>query len=441
MSVDLYIDTFHETEKELSKVGPKWVHKLRMAGLEMFKAQGFPSLRHENWRNTRVRPIAGTTFTPVDAYEPDHLTVGRIIERTFDDADCRRLVFIDGHFAPELSRVGELPEGILLGSLGQALDNHPEFLEPYLGKRADIERHPFAALNTAFIRDGALVFLQGNINIDDPIHIVYASSGDGAATVSHPRTLVVAGDNSRVTVVESFIGSRDTEGVYLTNHVSEFFCGDNAEINHCKVQRESTRAYHVSAQQARVDRNGRFKSENISLGGALARNDVDATLDGEGIDCRLDGLYLATRRQHVDNHTFIRHAKPHCHSFESYKGILDGKSRGVFNGKIFVNREAQKTDAKQSNDCLLLSDDARINTNPQLEIFADDVRCTHGATVGQLDEEAVFYLRSRGIPDEQARHMLIYAFAAEVFGRINVAQVRDRLEADLYDWLSTAPNI
>jgi Fe-S cluster assembly protein SufD len=270
---------------------------------------------------------------------------------------------------------------------------------------------------------------------------VYASTGDGEATVSHPRTLVVAGDNSRVSVVESFFGAHAAEGVYLTNHVSEFFCGDNAEINHCKLQRESSRAYHVSAQQARVDRYGRFNSENISLGAALARNDVDATLDGEGIDCRLDGLYLASHRQHVDNHTFIRHAKPHCHSFEMYKGILDGKSRGVFNGRIFVNREAQKTDAKQANNCLLLSDDARINTNPQLEIFADDVKCTHGATVGQLDEDAVFYLRSRGIPDELARHTLIYAFAAEVFGRIKVGAVRERLEADLYDWLSAAPNI
>ena len=441
MSVELYEKTFYDIEPELGKVGPKWVHKLRRAGLEMFKTQGFPTLRDESWRNTRVRPIAGTSFTPVNEPRKGTLDAGRIQECTFDDADCRRLVFVDGHYAPELSRIGDLPEGILLGSLSDVLEEHPAFLKPYLGKRADIERHTFAALNTAFIRDGALVFMQGNININDPIHIVYASTGDGEATVSHPRTLVVAGDNSRVSVVESFFGAHTADGMYLTNHVSELFCGDNAEINHCKIQRESPRAYHVSAQQARVDRHGRFNSENISLGAALARNDVEATLDGEGIDCRLDGLYLATRRQHVDNHTFIRHAKPHCHSFEMYKGILDGKSRGVFNGRIFVNQEAQKTDAKQSNDCLLLSDDARINTNPQLEIFADDVKCTHGATVGQLDEDAVFYLRSRGIPDESARHMLIYAFAAEVFGRINVDQVRERLEADLYDWLSTAPNI
>jgi Fe-S cluster assembly protein SufD len=380
----------------------------------MFKAKGFPTLRDEDWRHTRVHPIAGTSFAPVTNSRADRLTVGGILEHTFDDGDCRRLVFVDGHFAPELSRIGELPEGILLGSLQEALTQHPDFLKPYLGKQADIERHVFAALNTAFIKDGALVFVQDKVNISDPVHIVYASTGDGEATVSHPRTLVVAGENSRLTVVESFFGSHTGRGVYLTNHVSELFCGENAEINYCKIQNESPRAYHVSAQQ---------------------------TLDGEGIDCRLDGLYLATRRQHVDNHTNIRHAQPHCHSFEMYKGILDGKSRGVFNGRIVVDQNAQKTDAKQSNSCLLLSDDARINTNPQLEIFADDVKCTHGATVGQLDEDAVFYLRSRGIPDEVARHMLIYAFAAEVFGRITVAQARERLEADLYQWLSTAPNI
>jgi Fe-S cluster assembly protein SufD len=441
MSVELYEKTFYDLEPEMGKIGPKWVHKLRMAGLEMFKAQGFPSLRDESWRHTRVRPIAGTKFTPVDRARTENLSVGRIAAGTFDDRGCRRMVFVDGHFVPELSRIGDLPEGILLGSLETTLEKHPELLEPYLGKRAEIERHPFAALNTAFIRDGALVYLQRNINMRDPVHIVYASTGDGEATVSHPRTLVVVGDNSRLTVVESFFGAHVNEGVYLTNHVSEFFCGENAEINHCKIQRDSTRAYHVSAQQARVDRHGRFSTESVSVGAALARNDVDATLDGEGIDCRLDGLYLATRRQHVDNHTLIRHAKPHCHSFELYKGILDGKSRGVFNGQIFVEQQAQKTDAKQSNNCLLLSDDARINTNPQLEIFADDVKCTHGATVGQLDEDAIFYLRTRGIPDELARHMLIYAFAAEVFGRIKVGEVRERLEADLYEWLSTAPNI
>jgi Fe-S cluster assembly protein SufD len=441
MSVETYENLFYEMDAELHKIGPKWVHQLRMAGLEMFKAKGFPTLRDEEWRHTRVRPIAATTFTPVLQAKPESVTVGRILERTFDDGDCRRLVFVDGHFAPELSRIGELPEGILLGSLKDALADHPDLIEPYLGQSDAVERHTFAALNTAFLRDGALVFIQGNVTIEDPVHIVFASTGDGEATVSHPRTLVVAGDNSRLNIVESFIGTQDSAGTYFTNAVSEFFCGENAEINHCKLQRESSRAYHVATQQIKVELNGRFASENISLGGGLVRNDADAVLDGEGIDCRMDGLYLATHRQHVDNHTFIRHAKPHCHSFEAYKGILDGKSRGVFNGKIYVDPDAQKTDAKQSNSCLLLSEDARINTNPQLEIFADDVKCTHGATVGQLDEDAVFYLRSRGIPDEEARHMLIYAFAAELFDRIKIDQVAERLEADLYEWLSSAPNI
>jgi Fe-S cluster assembly protein SufD len=441
MSVEYYENLFYELEEELSKTGPKWVHKLRMAGLEMFKAQGFPTLRNEEWRHTRVRPIAGTTFTPVNQYRPEQLTGERIVERTFDDGNCRRLVFVDGHFAPEFSRIGELPEGILMGSLAEVLATNPDLVQSYLGQRADIDRHPFAALNTAFLRDGALVFLQGNVIIEEPVHLVFAATGDGEATVSHPRTLVVAGENSRVTVIESYIGAHEEAGVYLTNAVSEFFCGDNAEINHFKLQRESTKAYHVGALQARIDYHGRFNTENISLGGGLVRNDVEATLDGEGIDCRVDGLYLATRRQHVDNHTLIRHAKPHCYSFEKYKGILDGKARGVFNGKIYVDPDAQKTDAKQANNCLLLSEDARINTNPQLEIFADDVRCTHGATVGQLDEDAVFYLRSRGIRDEQARHMLIYAFAAEVFDRIKIDGLRERLETDLYDWLAAAPNI
>jgi Fe-S cluster assembly protein SufD len=260
MSVELYEKTFYDLEPALGKVGPKWVHKLRMAGMELFKAQGFPTLKNENWRNTRVRPIAATAFSPVNEARPHDLTDELILERTFDDSGCRRMVFVDGIFAPEFSRIGDLPEGILVGSLADALDQHPEFIEPYLGKRTDIDRHPFAALNTAFIRDGALVFLQGNITIDDPIHIVYASTGDGEATVSHPRSLVVAGENSRVTVVESFLGSHTTEGTYLTNHVSEFFCGDNAEINLCKIQRESSRAYQVSAVQAIVDSNGRFNS-------------------------------------------------------------------------------------------------------------------------------------------------------------------------------------
>jgi len=212
-------------------------------------------------------------------------------------------------------------------------------------------------------------------------------------------------------------------------------CGENADVTHCKLQREARSAFHIATQHALLASNSRFSTENVSIGGALVRADINSTLDGEGIDCRIDGLYLAGERQHVDNHTVIRHAKPHCHSFELYKGILNGHARGVFNGKIFVDPDAQKTDAKQSNNCMLLSDNARISTQPQLEIFADDVKCTHGATVGQLDEDAVFYMRSRGIEAAEARHILVYAFAAEVIERIKVDAVRTRLGDDLFDWL------
>jgi Fe-S cluster assembly protein SufD len=260
--------------------------------------------------------------------------------------------------------------------------------------------------------------------------VVFVTTERGMMT--HPRMLLVAGENAEATIVESHLGSG---GDYFTNVVSEFACAESSNVAHCKLQRESTSAFHVATQHAVLGSNSRFATENVSFGGSLVRNDINSILDGEGIDCRVDGLYLASGRQHVDNHTFIRHAKPHCHSFELYKGILNGKARGVFNGKIYVDPDAQKTDAKQSNSCILLSDAARVNTQPQLEIFADDVKCTHGATVGQLDEDAVFYLRSRGVPAAEARNMLVYAFAAELLERITVDTIREQLETELFQWL------
>jgi Fe-S cluster assembly protein SufD len=439
MPVAAYESTFNDLEKTLRGVGPSWVHDMRKTALGKFKEIGFPTLRDEEWRATRVKPIADMTFATADRYRPGSFRVEDLSRLTFDDAGCRRLVFVDGHFAPDLSNLGELPEGILLGSLTEVLERHPALLEPFLGKFAAVEAQAFVALNTAFVRDGAFVFLQDNIVADAPIHVVFASSANNGAVVAHPRVLVVAGRGSKLSLIESYVG--EGEGVYFNNVVSEIVCGKDAEVTHCKLQREGPSAFHIATQHTHIGQNGRFSTENISMGARLVRNDVYSILAGEGIDCRVDGLYLGSRRQHIDNHTFIRHAKPNCHSFEMYKGILNGKARGVFNGKIYVDQDAQKTDAKQANNCILLSDDARISTNPQLEIFADDVKCTHGATVGQLDDNAVFYLRSRGITDELARQMLIYAFAAEVLGRISIDKVRNRLESDLYRWLSSAPNV
>jgi Fe-S cluster assembly protein SufD len=426
-----YESTFARLEGALRAGAPDWLHDARRRALAEFKAQGFPSLRKEEWRFTRTRPIAEREFGMVERYTPNGVSAEALTRLTFDDASCHRIVVADGHFARDLSRLEELPAGVRVTSLREAIARDAALVERHLGRCADPAANPFVALNTAFLNDGVFVHVADGVELDTPVHVAFVSRAEG--TVSHPRALIVAGRGARVSVVESYAG---TGADYWTNAVTEIVCGENASVTHCRIQREVDGAFHVASQQAQLASNSRFSTENVSLGGTLARNDIGAVLGGEGIDARLDGLYLADGRGHAENHTFIRHAQPHCHSFELYKGILGGKARGVFNGKIHVDPGAQKTDAKQENNCILLSDDARINTNPQLEIFADDVKCTHGATVGQLDEMAVFYMRSRGVPHARARSILVYAFAAEVLERIAVEAVRERLEADLFGWLS-----
>lgn len=434
MSINNYETNFRDLEQSLRAAGPEWVHDIRRAGLAKFKEIGFPTLGDEAWRFTRVKPIADNIFSPVLEYKPNGLTPDDIPRLTFDDHDCWRLAFVDGFFAPDLSSANGLPEGLRLCGLADALRESPDLVEPYLGRCVATDVRPFAALNSAFIRDGAFLFVGDDVSLKKPIHIAYVATGSGTATVSFPRNLVIVGKNSKAFVVESYV--RLGDGKYWTNAVSEFFCGYNADLLHCKVQRESDTAFHIASQHADISASGRFSTGNISIGAALARNEVVSHLGGEGIDCKVEGLYLANQRQHIDNQTYIRHASPLCHSDELYKGILGGKARGVFNGTIYVDPLAQKTDAKQTNNCILLSDDARINTNPQLEIFADDVKCTHGATVGQIDKNALFYLQSRGIDASQARHMLIYAFAGEVLERLKIPKLRKCLESDLYRWLA-----
>jgi Fe-S cluster assembly protein SufD len=302
-------------------------------------------------------------------------------------------------------------------------------MEPHLARHANLENQPFVALNTAFLADGAFVFLPRNAVVEEPIHLLFVSTGAAAPTVSHPRALLVAGENSRATIVESYSGQND--GIYFTNAVTEAVLGENAVIDHYKLNRESEQAYHLATMQVQLERSANFSSHSVTLGGGIVRNDVNAYLGGEGITCTLNGVYLANGRRLVDNHTTIDHAMPHCESHEFYKGILDDRAHGVFNGKIYVRQDAQKTDAKQTNQTLLLSKEATINTKPQLEIFADDVKCTHGATVGQLSEEAVFYLRSRGIGAAEARALLIYAFASDIVSRIKVEPLREQLDAVL----------
>ncbi|HLX08458.1 MAG TPA: Fe-S cluster assembly protein SufD [Thermoanaerobaculia bacterium] len=433
-----YLADWEAFRRELPPDEPAALVALRRAAIERFAILGFPTTRQEEWRFTSLAPLAREVFqrapSPALAPRPGPADLAPWI---FEAA--ARLVFVDGRFAPELSTgdgtvlAPDAPAspgapGILVASLAGALAREPRRLESHLGRHTPFQDRPFVALNTAFLRDGAVVLAPRGAVVERPIHLLYLSTAGAAPMVSYPRNLIVAGEGSQLTVVETYVG----EGVYFSCGVTELIAGAGAVVDHYKVQRESREAYHLATLQVHGERDSAISSHSVSLGGSLVRNDVNALLDGEGINCILNGLYLAEDRQVVDNHMRVEHAKPHCASHELYKGILDGKARSVFNGLIHVHPGAQKTDAKQSNRNLLLSADAIANSNPRLEIFADDVKCTHGSTVGQLDDDAVFYLRSRGIGEAAARSLLTYAFASDVLARIKVEPVRRDLEEFLF---------
>ncbi|HEX5717569.1 MAG TPA: Fe-S cluster assembly protein SufD [Thermoanaerobaculia bacterium] len=416
-------DTF---VRELPASEPAAITALRRMAIERFVTLGFPTLQQEAWRQTNVSAIAQGTFARPEGPEPA-VDLSRL--DPLAEGAAARLVFVNGRLSSRLSSLGELPAGVIVASLAEALEKAPDKVEPWLGQHARFDDHPFVALNTAFLRDGALVWVPRGVIVEKPIHLMFVSSSMGTEPiVTFPRNLFVAGENSQVTLVETYAG----EGAYFTCPVTELVAGPASVIDHYKVQIESREAFHMATFQIEAERSCSPSSHSISIGGALVRNDVNAVLDGEGIDCILNGLYLGEGRQVIDNHMRVEHAKPHCASHELYKGVLDGAARSVFNGLIHVHPGAQKTDAKQSNRNLLLSSNAIANSNPQLEIFADDVKCTHGSTVGQLDEDAIFYLRSRGIGQEAARSLLTYAFASDIVERIKVEPVRRDLEELLF---------
>jgi Fe-S cluster assembly protein SufD len=425
-----YLADFEDFERELAAGEPAGLRALRRQAIESFARQGFPTTRQEEWRATNVTALARASFhRPTEAAG----SAPALDLTPWIFAAAARLVFVNGRFAPQLSEAGSLPAGVIVTSLAEALESHPEKVEAHLARHANFMSHPFVALNTAFLRDGAFVWLPRGAVVEEPVHLLFLASGPaggetGTATVNYPRNLIVTGEASQVSIVETYAGT----GSYFTCAVTEMAVGSASSVDHYKVQRESLEAFHLATFQVHADRACTPSSHSISIGGGLVRNDVNALLDGEGVDCILNGLYLAEGRQVVDNHMRVEHAAPHCGSHELYKGILDGKARTVFSGLIHVRHGAQKTDAKQSNRNLLLSRDAIANSNPQLEIFADDVKCTHGSTVGQLDDDAVFYLRSRGIGAEAARSLLTYAFASDIVERIKVEPVRRDLEEFLF---------
>ena len=346
----------------------------------------------------------------------------------FNEISGHKLVFVNGHFSEALSEIGELPNGAILKPMSAALAENTAVVEAHFGKHLDWQNETFVALNTAFAQDGALIHLGDDVQIEETIRLVFLSTGDGE-TVTHPRNLIVLGENAQAHVLETYASTDDS--VYFCNAVTEVETAQGAQLEHIKVQLESPKAFHIATLQIHSARDVVASSHCLNFGGRIVRNNANAVLADENGEVTLNGLVLGRDSQHIDNHTSMDHAKPHCDSHENYAHVLDDQSVGVFNGKIFVREDAQKTDAKQSNRTLLLSRDAQIDAKPQLEIFADDVKCTHGATIGQLDEEALFYLRARGVPEKEARKILIRAFASEVFESIAHDDVRAALESEL----------
>jgi len=426
-------------EFETAAPGPQWLAPLRQAGMDAFAAQGFPTLRDEDWRFTNVAPVARLNFRPAARVRANGAESQAIAKSVFAGLGGHQLVFVNGFFSPELSHVGALPAGAQIGSLAAALAQDSEAIEPHLGRYARTAGNAFAALNQAFFQDGAFIHVPDGVTVTEPVQLLYLSSARHAGDSLQPRNLVIAGAHSRLTVVESYLSAG--AAAYFTNSVTEMVAGDSAQVEHVKLQDEAEGAYHIATIAGEFGRLSHVHLHSFALGARLSRTNIRVKLAGEGLECVWNGLYLTRGDQLADHHMIVEHAQPHCASHEYFNGILDDKSRGVFHGRIYVHPAAQKTDAKQTNKNLLLSDSATANTKPQLEIYADDVKCTHGATVGQLNRESIFYLRSRGMSADTARRMLIHAFAGEIIDRIQSEPARAVIDKLVRDRLKTNPHL
>ncbi|MCA1580837.1 MAG: Fe-S cluster assembly protein SufD [Acidobacteria bacterium] len=411
---------------------PAWLGGLRERAFARFQELGFPTSADESWKHTNVAPIARIPWEPVpsdpDAARPLPVSVRR------GDAAGVQLGFSNGRWSRALSSAPADFAGIDVLPIADVLRDHPEWLEPHFGRHAAWEKNPFTAWNTALAEDGAFIRVSRGA-ASGPIHLLFLSEGTGAPTVAHPRNLILLESGAQATVVETYVG----EGTTLTNAVTEISVGDGAFLDHAKIQRESPDAFHVQSIAVTSQRSSQFTSSSASFGGSIARTDIGVLFAGEGGDCTLNGLFVGEGSALLDTHTTVDHATPHCTSRQVYKGILDGRSRGVFHGTVLVRKDAQKTDAIQSNKNLLLSRDALVHSTPALEIFADDVKCKHGSTIGQLDAAALFYLRSRGIGEQEARALLTWAFASDVVARFKPQIVREEVERALSTRLPGRP--
>lgn len=431
------VENYDLVKALLATYGPSNLNEMRDRAFAEFQKFGIPSTKDEEFKYVSLRVLEEGGFQPaygatVDRYTLEETSVGKI--------EAITVAFVNGQYAPEISSAHKLPKGVFVGSLQDGFGIYPEAVERHLGKVATLEGRlgstndeRFVHLNTAYLGEGAFVYVPKGVALEQPIHVLYVNQADHGPLVSHPRTLIVLEKRSEAKLVESYVG---LTGVYFSNAVTEVFLAEGAILEHTRFQEETGDSVHVANLSVHQEADSIYTSNSAHFGGKIVRLDLNVWLNGEHTETWLNGASLGTGEQVVDNHTRIDHAKPNCNSFEVYKSILRDRAVGVFNGKIFVYEDAQKTDAKQTNQALLLSPTATINTKPQLEIFADDVKCTHGATVGQLREDALFYLRARGIPKAQAEALLVYAFAAEVLEKITIPSAREALEAVLFRKLS-----
>jgi Fe-S cluster assembly protein SufD len=417
-----YLESFTEFQKRAAGGDLPWLRILRENAFARFYEVGFPTTRDEDWRFTNVSAIAKTPFELAHEARVSQ----SVVEQFGVPTTGSRLIFVNGRFSRELSSIGQLPPGVSINGLAEEINANASEVESHLGRYLNIQRDAFSALNTAFAEDGGYVHVRRGVVLTDPIYLLFISTASDKPVMTHPRNLIVIADEAQATIVEDYVSIGETPA--FSNTATELVAGESAVVSHYMVEREHRQAFNISTLRIQQGRNANVSSHSVLLGGGLVRNNVHPVLAGEGGECLINGLFMGNGRQHLDNYMLVEHASPHCASRQFYNGILDDRAHGVFHGRIIVHKDAQKTDAKQTNRNLLLSDDSQIDTKPQLEIYADDVKCTHGATIGQIEENALFYLRSRGIDEISARKLLLLAFANECMDRMAPSGARDHVE-------------
>lgn len=433
--VDSYVKALPEFKKNYFNESPKWIGDIKEQAIQNFSRLGFPTLKDEDWRFTNLAPISRNTFhIPEDGTS----AIGKdtVDQYLVPGLDCHRLVFVNGKFVPGLSEIVSDEEGIIIKSLKDALNSESDLVQKHLAQYADFENESFTSLNTAFFEDGVFIYVSKSQVVDKPVYILNISTSKEEQTLISPRNLFVLEDNAEVKIVEQYASTGDN--VYFSNVVTEFVLGENANAEHYLLELESTKAFNISTLRIQQARSSNIRSHSILMGGSIVRNNVHPVLNGEGCNSDIFGLYLSNDRQHMDNFMKVEHAKPHSDSRQFYNGILDDRSRGVFHGRIIVHEGAMQTDAKQTNRNLLLTDTAQIDTKPQLEIYNHDVKCTHGATIGQMDDEAIFYLKSRGVPEKEARSIMLQAFTNETIDKMSLQPVKDKVESLVLEWFENS---